>query len=388
VRALRRVELPALTGIRFYAALFVYLSHLPDVIPGMGTLGAPYLAFNAGVVSVSLFFVLSGFILTYNYAAWFQTGVARSSYTRFVWDRFTKIYPVHVFTMLLVSPIAILSPKHPFDWRATPFHILLLQCWWPFPTPEFREYLNVPSWSISCEWFFYLLAPVAIYCALGNARRRAALAGAALAYACCLGLALWHSPSTSQLFYVSWFAPSRFIEFLTGIFVARLFLSMAAVKLGAYAGIFQALGVALIVAGAAARAHAPWPLWGGLLYVPGSALLVLGLAYGGGFFASHLSRPLLSQLGAASFSLYLLHAPILRIVKNICHLIGWGVRSWPAFWCTTVGLLVVVQVVALIVHQQYEIPAQRFLRGLLKSPPISWRRQYVEVRSAQADGKI
>src|SRR6266702_3044674 len=28
-----------------------------------------------------------------------------------------------------------------------------------------------PSWCISCEWFFYLLAPLAIYCLFGRLRR-------------------------------------------------------------------------------------------------------------------------------------------------------------------------------------------------------------------------
>jgi peptidoglycan/LPS O-acetylase OafA/YrhL len=387
--AVRKSELPALTGIRFYAALFVYLSHLPDVIPGMGDLAAPYLVFNAGVVSVSLFFLLSGFVLTYNYAEWFTTGVAKSLYIRFVWDRLAKIYPVHFFTMLLVSPIAILSPHHPFDWRAVPFHVLLLQCWWPLPMPEFREYLNVPSWSISCEWFFYLLAPGALFFALGSVRRLTILVGAALTYAGCLGLAVTNGqPASSQLYYVSWFAPSRFVEFLVGVILARLFLFGTTAKIKALTGRLQAAGIALIVTGAVARAHAPWPFWGGLLYVPGSALLVISLAHGGGLFAAHLSRPAMSKLGAASFSFYMVHAPILRIIKNICLFIGWRVQSWPSFWLMTFGLLIVTQVAALLLHQKYEKPLQRLLRGLLEAPAVGWRRLDIDVPGIQANGNI
>jgi len=43
---------------------------------------------------VSFFFLLSGFILTYNYADVFRGGISAAGYTRFVWDRLTKIYPV------------------------------------------------------------------------------------------------------------------------------------------------------------------------------------------------------------------------------------------------------------------------------------------------------
>jgi len=156
---MRKAELPALTGIRFYAALLVYLSHFP-IIPGAESLVGQHILFNAGVVGVSFFFVLSGFILTYNYADVFRTGIRGSKYKKFVWDRLTKIYPVHLLALLMILPIAIYSPNLPLDWRAVPVHLLLLQCFWP---SHLRDYLNVPSWSISCEWFFYLLAPIAIY---------------------------------------------------------------------------------------------------------------------------------------------------------------------------------------------------------------------------------
>jgi peptidoglycan/LPS O-acetylase OafA/YrhL len=366
---MKKCELSGLTGIRFYAALFVYLSHVTDVIPGMQKLRGDSLYFNAGVVGVSFFFVLSGFILTYNYADSFREGVSATSYKRFVWDRLTKIYPVHFLTLLMVLPIAIFSPHLPLDWRAVPVHLLMLQCFWPFTKPTFYNYLNVPSWSISCEWFFYLLAPMAMFFALGSIRRRWALVLMATAFASGLGLLLWQSESAfARLYFVSWFAPSRFLEFLAGVFLGRVFLAASRQKLEAFSSLAQLAGIVLIVAGANYRPHAPWPLWGGLLYVPGSALLVLGLAYGRGFFAAHLSRPWLNRLGMASYSLYMIHAPILRAAKGVCVRLGWEVNAAPAFWAVAVGLFVVVQTAALIMCYAYEIPLQKRLRSLLKSP--------------------
>jgi len=166
---MRKGELSSLTGIRFYAALLVYVYHVVLTIPGVNALSGSSLFSNAADVGVSFFFVLSGFILTYNYADVFPDGISAANYTRFVWDRLTKIYPVHFLTLLLVLPIAIFSPHLPLDWRAVPLHLLLLQCFWPSSTPAFSGYLNVPSWSISCEWFFYLLAPVVMFFALGTA---------------------------------------------------------------------------------------------------------------------------------------------------------------------------------------------------------------------------
>jgi peptidoglycan/LPS O-acetylase OafA/YrhL len=363
---MRKIELPGLTGIRFYAALFVYLSHVVGTIPGMEALGGSFLVFNAGVVGVSFFFVLSGFILTYNYAALFRDGVSVSGYKRFVWDRLTKIYPVHLLAMALVMPIALFSPNLPLDWRAVPFHVLLLQSWWPSSTPAFIDYLNVPSWSISCEWFFYVLAPAAMFCALGNIRRWALLV-VVIGYVCGLGWFLSQSQSDpARLYFVSWFAPSRFVEFLAGIFLARVFLASSGQKLAELSGLAQAIGLLLIFAGAMYRQYAAWPLWGGLLYVPGSVLLILGLAYGRGFFVAHLSRPWLNRLGIASFSFYMIHAPLIRGVKGVCLYLGWEVHSWPYFWGVTLLLFVFIQVTALGVCYAYEFPLQQRLRAFAR----------------------
>ena len=380
---MRKAELAPLTGVRFYLALFVFLSHV-TLIPGMETLSAGHLVFEAGVVGVSCFFVLSGFILTYNYAEAFREEVSTRIYKRFVWDRFTKIYPVHFASLLMVLPIQIFSPNLPLDWRAVPFHLFLAQCFWPVANPSFYNYLNVPSWSISCEWFFYLVAPFAMFFALGKARRWVPIA-AVLVYAASMGLLLSHGPDRSRLILVSWFAPSRFPEFLAGVFLARLYLSWPVLRPDVFPRLTQAAGVALIVAGAILRKQAPWPLWGGLLYVPGAALLVLGLAYGGGTFAAHLSRPWLIRLGMASFSFYMIQAPILRATKGVFWKLGWEVRSWAEFWVVIAVMFVVIQAAALLMHRWYEIPMQKRLRRrALRLPTI---RNVVPV-SSQAEGGV
>jgi len=360
---MRKPELSSLTGIRFYAALVVFLYHVPNFIPGMKAFGGSHVLFNSGDVGVSFFFVLSGFILTYNYANLFREGLCAASYKRFLWDRLTKVYPVHFLTLLIVLPIAIFSPQHPLDWRALPFHLVLLQCFWPSPTPAFSDYLNKPSWSISCEWFFYLLAPAAMLFVLGKSRRWLPVV-VAIGYVCSLGLFLWHDQSDStRLYFVSRFAPSRFIEFLVGIFLARIFLTSSERRPAGVSGVAQGAGIVLIIAGALYAPYAAWPLLGGgLLYVPGSALLILGLADSGGFLVTHLSRPLLKRLGIASFSFYLIHEPLLRSVRGVCVFFGWAVHSWPAFAAVLVSMFVAAQTAAFLICYWYEIPLQKRLR--------------------------
>src|SRR5438045_3668810 len=77
---IRPTELASLTGLRFYLASFVFISHVAG-FPGLTSL-QPYKVFQLGNFGVSLFFVLSGFILTYNYADLFQANVATSDWKR------------------------------------------------------------------------------------------------------------------------------------------------------------------------------------------------------------------------------------------------------------------------------------------------------------------
>src|SRR2546422_557910 len=179
------------------------------------------------------------------------------------------------------------------DWRAVPLHLLLLQCFWPSSTPGFSGYLNGPSWGISCEWFFYLLAPVVMFFALGN-RRRWVPVGMAMGYACGLGLLLWHGQSDEARFYfISWFAPSRFVDFLAGVLSARVFLTSSGQKLAGVSGPAQATGIRLLGVAAVCRPDAAWPLWGGFVYLPCAGVLVLGLGYWRGVFSGPPEAPLL-----------------------------------------------------------------------------------------------
>lgn len=62
---MRKAELTALTGIRFYAVLLVFVTHVTE-LPGLEWLRTFHFFKVTGQAGVSVFFVLSGFILTYN----------------------------------------------------------------------------------------------------------------------------------------------------------------------------------------------------------------------------------------------------------------------------------------------------------------------------------
>jgi peptidoglycan/LPS O-acetylase OafA/YrhL len=153
VSASRRTALPALTGIRCFAALNLVFFHFSDP-HSFGPVLFPIV--NGGYISVSFFLLLSGFILTYNYADRAQRGElpARSFWA----TRFSRLYPVYAFSLLISVGMLIqeLQAHTRFDFGLgmvlTP---LLLQGWHPALT----NFWNTPAWTMSTEAFFYVVFP-------------------------------------------------------------------------------------------------------------------------------------------------------------------------------------------------------------------------------------
>src|ERR1700729_848531 len=88
----RKPPLPALTGIRTLLAIFIILFHFTP--PHLGLL---YPIVNNGYVFVGVFFLISGYVLTYNYADRAQTLSKRE----FWLARFSRLYPVYLLVLIL-----------------------------------------------------------------------------------------------------------------------------------------------------------------------------------------------------------------------------------------------------------------------------------------------
>ena len=108
-----RPNIPALTGLRAIAAILVVLFHYKYIVPGLGASPAPGArVIQTGFVGVSLFFVLSGFILAYTYID--DDGALRGTWKDFLFARFARVYPVYLFALVIALPIFIdISLVHP-----------------------------------------------------------------------------------------------------------------------------------------------------------------------------------------------------------------------------------------------------------------------------------
>jgi peptidoglycan/LPS O-acetylase OafA/YrhL len=92
---------------------------------------------------MSLFFVLSGFVIQYNYGVSFGTLPLRTATYRFYVARFARLYPLYAFTILVALP----SIPTPFPLWVNLSYQTLTQSWFNVQFAMFP-----PDWSISAEW--------------------------------------------------------------------------------------------------------------------------------------------------------------------------------------------------------------------------------------------
>lgn len=149
-------DIKPLTSLRFFAAISIVIFHYTheidvshESIPGRLYTG------------VDFFFILSGFILAHCYIKDIENG--KFSARDFYIKRFARIYPVHTLTLIaagLVTVIYILLLQtvfYPNETKICFFSSLLMVHAWGIHSDTC---FNNPSWSISAEWFAYLLFPL------------------------------------------------------------------------------------------------------------------------------------------------------------------------------------------------------------------------------------
>lgn len=375
----RTGEIRALSGLRIVAALWVVLFHfrplLADAAPGFSSALAPIL--NAGAQGVDLFFILSGFVLTWNYLDRMGESWSTRSTLRFLWLRLARVWPVYLVTMHVAAAFAIFTlyvGGHPLpppvieslnalSWLK---QVLLTQLW-------FQPYFdgsswNGPAWSISAEWLAYLLfgGLVLIIFRIASATRARGLIWLAVAAALApMLLLLAHG-----VFYTPWsWLPRIVMQFTAGA------LACAAVrKLVLTDRTQKAAGVAALLLGAAIvgglyllDANPPGDMLdaGGLvdvLFVP----LVITLAIGAGTVPALLSTRVMVYLGHISFGLYMVHE-IVHTAWNWA-VLQFDIQLTPSWWAkfVVIGLILFAGIAAAALYHVVEEPARRWMRRMVE----------------------
>ena len=344
-----RERIDSLTGVRGIAACGVMLMHFREITP---TRVWHFPVFDKlianGAYGVDMFFVLSGFILYHVYMDAFCNGLSADKVRQFLIYRLARIYPVHLVTFAVM--LALLAAKlmisgsgdlpERYDAVTITSTLALLHAWIPgVQTP------NMPAWSISAEWFAYILFPAlcfflsygkwtpAFYAAIG------------------LSLAVFEPFGHYPLSHVM-------SGFLVGMAACRIMPAARQIKIGRFAG----LGVAAAVL-YWAQAPTPRVEIGLVLF----ALLILTLADARDLLSRLLSLSAVVYLGEISYSIYMVHWPVRVIVRNAFQMLGLLDTLPPALIvCAFVSVTLVGAVVS---YHFVELPGRAFLRRVLTRVP-------------------
>ncbi|GAA0660854.1 acyltransferase [Kitasatospora atroaurantiaca] len=365
--ATARARLPSLTGLRFIAAMMVFLFHMTltrlELNPySGGTAHALEAVFTkAGWVGVSFFFILSGFVLTWS------TRPDRTP-RQFWWQRLVKLYPNHLATFALAM---VLYASATATWKEWLPNLLLLQAW----VPRFDTFfsVNIPSWSLSCELFFYLCFPLLNrWIGRIDAARLWAWAGGVAGVVVCLpAVALALLPDTpvmpngfpvsvGQYWFVYLFPPVRMLEFVLGILMARILMS------GRWINLRLLPAAALAGAGYLAALAVPW-LYGlsAAAVVPLALLIPAAASADVRAQASPLRGRVMRWLGEVSFAFYLVHVPVLLYMRQ---LMDHGYYSAPVATGVVLLITAVSLLLAWLLHIGVERPLMRRWGTLPQAP--------------------
>ena len=352
------------------AAWLVFFHHHPTGVLQVG----PLVLWWELHIGVTLFFVLSGFVITWRYD---RRGLAqkRESFLRgYFVNRFARIYPLY---FALVVPVMLY------------FHVRSPSSWFFNLTIFSKLDAGIPqAWSLRVEECFYLLAPAIFLLWRRNPLLPLAAGAVILAVLYPVSMVpavegILGPPQPRNLLLYSFFG--RFFEFYVGIWLAKRVVRAGPAppqrrRFPLWTGVGIA-GIAGIVVGLAAIKAAVGPAYMYGLYHPaGTALnnLVLpvfiaafywGLIRERSWVRTALSTRVAGLLGRSSYAFYLIHInPVLTLVE-IAVLAPIGRVSAPAavflaelLKGRTAARFVFVSLAAIALYKAVELPANRLLR--------------------------
>jgi peptidoglycan/LPS O-acetylase OafA/YrhL len=343
----------------------VFFNHLPLHINPLFFMALQQ-TFYTGV---GFFFLLSGFLITYRYYDSINAGgIWKQDY--FV-KRFARIYPVY---FLLVTIVIIINKN--FD------AIYLLQNY-TLTHNLFFLFQSAgtaisPSWTLTVEECFYLLAPIIIFLTKRF--------GIALPF--CISIAVYliflftygeGSPLTKNGFGFSidsFFG--RFFEFYVGIFLAKIvrkrenkkhentgtaFLTFTAIILIA----LLLIPLIYVLNKETEIKYAVMLIVNNLLLPLPVGMLYFGLIFERTFIRKILSSNFFRLCGRSSYAFYLLHIPVINFIGNPL-LQKYFASNYNAY---VIVVLIITFFLSILLFFFYEEPMNKLIKRLFKKMPTS-----------------
>ncbi len=357
-----------LDGLRGIAILMVVAYHALSTNPNAGAAArwAGYLI-SSGWMGVPIFFVLSGFLISYPFfkrrqtdpSFWYQRGYAAR--------RIGKILPPFYLSILIFIVFYWLERRDPADWD-TAWKWATGLANWVYVPPNF----NNSYWSLLVESHFYFMLPLLFWLTRGRSLRSTTLIIALILFLVPLMVrSLTYSELPIRFDSMSRF-PCKLDYFGWGVVFAGMYVGLALVrsKLRRLSRLGN-IGCLLLVAtmffwhripvwnshGAATRQYGEWTHW-----LPGlaSVLLLFFLYDPGCLMARWIANGVLRFIGIVSYEWFLFQGPVITFFHDHIEP-GHG-----SFW-RLLGRSVVPAVLTLglsiMVYRWFSLPILKGIRG-------------------------
>jgi peptidoglycan/LPS O-acetylase OafA/YrhL len=293
-----------LNAIRFFAAVAIVVFHFGRwSFPFKSANVEPYVLLSN--TAVTLFFVLSGFIMVYVYGGRLRKTNSWSEKKYFYKARIARIVPVYLFS-LAITLLYFIYKKSEWNFLSLFLQSIFFQAW----VPNEALLLNFPGWSLSVEMFFYAIFPFLIFFIAKLAwKKRFAVT-----------FLIWLSSNALTAFIFFFFTPGENASNILMKFFPLLHLNSFII--GMYAGlwyqnskksmsaIFAVIAILLLIADPLFIKNYYNPVQHNGLLAPLFAIIIIYVAQSKNILSRFLSLKPFELGGDASYGIYILQAPI------------------------------------------------------------------------------
>lgn len=352
--------LNSLSSLRFFLAFGIYLHHLGY------TLGI-------GRITVTFFFVLSGFLMAYGYGNKFQQ-LDLYTYKHFMVNRFSRLYPLHVFAFLVSIYIVYLT-GFKTNWVYAIMNLFLMQTYTDIGIQVFS--FSSISWFVADCVFLYALTPFILFLLHKKKINKninilylleiiVVGAGFVVAYSFKGNIAAY---STGWWFiYISPY--NRIFDYVSGLIAGLIFILLTEKTLKKYNFIlFSIFEIGVIFLGYLNYKSRLFPIDSlriDMLFVPISLLIIVVFAFQSGILSKILSFNFFLKLGELSFPIFMIHKSSIALTALVLgsKIYGAGGRKHFLAQMLLFGAIVCV---ADVLNRYYETPSKNWIKRLFLS---------------------
>ncbi|MGM0569094.1 acyltransferase family protein [Marinobacter sp.] len=355
-----------LESLRGLAAVMVVLYHSPFRFADTSAA-----IITNSYLFVDLFFVLSGFVMAYAYGDRIRSGMGFGEYIAL---RLGRLYPLHLFTLLLWLPYVLIK-QHLYEIGFGGTNQFDENNLYTFTTNLFLVHglgindslsWNHPSWSISTEFFAYV---VFFLTAATIDRGRRLWLPLVLSVALYSLIFLVVQPDELQITYD--FGLLRCLAaFYLGVFVFRVRGIRTLDRLSRpVVTVLEVITFTAVIV-TIARADNGYPMIVAAMISFALAVFVFA-TQGGGVISRVLDLGLIGKIGVWSFSIYMMHRLLQFGVSNLFEFILGIDPKVPTGWVSVglnIAMLVLIIIVSRCSYEWVEKPCRDWVKNRLRRP--------------------